>query len=275
VTTVRTKVATAPPKNPGPEARGSQPKGCESHGRSGVGPVAQRAGCREVDVVEIVDQLGPALLRPTPGPSVVIHVGGSSALADEIRALLVSAGVSSDSVDGDAAAVGGAPTLGVAVSDHVHDPVLAGAWLRRDVPHLHVVIGDRSTRIGPVVLPGSTACAHCLDLHRADVDAAWGVIAGQLWGRPRVSPSLLATREAAVFAARRALARASGDPARLPDATIETIDAESGAVTRSTSRPHPRCGCAVLPRSDSAGDPSALGPAPDDSRRGEAVAVPA
>ena len=242
-------------------------------GRSGAGAVAQRAGCREAEVVEIVQRLGPALLQPGSRPPPSIHIAGSSPLADEIRLLVASTGALTESVGTDAAEVATAPTLGVAVSDHVHDPVLAGVWLRRDVPHLHVVAGDRSTRIGPVVVPGSTACAHCLDLHRAEVDSAWGVIAGQLYGRKQVAPTLLATRDVAVRAARRALARASGDEPRLSDAVIETVDTETGVVTRSTSRPHPACGCATLPRIGSGDDPTALDPAPDDSTKGAAVAA--
>jgi bacteriocin biosynthesis cyclodehydratase domain-containing protein len=246
------------------------------HGRSGVGAVAQRAGCREGEVAELATRLSAGLVQQQrPKSEVSIHVAGSSSLADEIRSLLVSAGVVVAGVDVDEAAVAPPPTLGVAVSDHVHDPVLAGVWLRRDVPHLCVVTSDLSSRIGPLVVPGEVACAHCLDLHRADVDSAWGVIAGQLWGRPVVGRTLLSIREVAVRAVRRALARAEGDPDRLPDAVIEMIDSETGAITRSTSRPHPGCGCAALPRSDSAADPAALAPAPGGSTRGADVAVPA
>jgi len=243
--------------------------------REGPGEVARRLGCRAADVVEMVERLEPALLRSGPRAAVVIHVSGASALADEIRSLVASVGVRAQPVDGDTAATTPRPTLGVAVSDHVHDPVLTGVWLRRDVPHLSVVTGDRSTRIGPVVVPGEVACAHCLDLHRSDHDSAWGVIAGQLWGRPAVAPSLLATREVAALATRRIVARALGDPACPPDAVIETLDADTGTVTRSTSRPHPECGCAILPRSGSDAGQTALVPAPDGSTRGAAVAVPA
>lgn len=245
------------------------------HGRAGEAPLAQRAGCREAEVLDLVARLGPALIPPGPQAPVTIHVAGASGLADEVRELIRSTGARVERVDGDAAAVAPPPTLGIAVSDHVHDPVLAGIWLRRDIPHLAVVTGDLATRIGPVIVPGVTACPHCLDLHRADVDASWGVIAGQLWGRPRAGVSLLVLREVAVRVARRALARATDASRQRDDDLIETLDSESGEITRSTSRPHPDCGCAALPRSDSVADPIALAPAPGGSTKAEVVAVPA
>lgn len=245
------------------------------HGRSGVGSVAQRAGCRDAEVSELVEKLRPALLPRDPAVVATIHVAGSTALADEIHSLFASTGTPTRRVDGDQAGTGPVPTLGVAVAEHVHDPVLAGAWLRRDVPHLSVVTGDVATRVGPVVVPGVTACAHCLDLHRADVDGAWGVIAGQLWGRPSVGQPLLATHEAAVSVVRRVMARLAGDPARAPDPLVESIDAATGIVTTATTTPHLRCGCAALPRIGSADGRSDLALGPGGSTRGEDVAVPA
>jgi hypothetical protein len=250
------------------------------HGRSGTGVVAQRAGCRDADGLELVAKWTPALLEPRAPVTLPVHVAGDCPLAEEISSLFTAEGVPTIRVSGDTAEMGPLPLLGVAVSDHVHDPVLARAWLRRDIPHLAVVTGDFSTRIGPLVVPGRTACAHCLDLHRASGDSSWGVIAGQLWGRPHVTQSLVATRDIAVRVVRRVLARvaadsttAAGDALAIPDAAIETIVAETGALTGSTSRPHPDCGCAALPRIDSVGDPSALAPAPGGSTTGEAVAA--
>ena len=78
-------------------------------------------------------------------------------------------------------------------------------WLRRDVPHVLVRVGDRSVRVGPVVVPGVTACARCLHLHDGDRDRAWPAIAGQLAARPVVAPPLLVLREAAVRTVRRVL----------------------------------------------------------------------
>jgi hypothetical protein len=50
------------------------------------------------------------------------------------------------------------------------------------VPHLPVVFGDESVRVGPLVRPGVGACVRCLHLARRDREPAWPVIAAQLAG---------------------------------------------------------------------------------------------
>jgi hypothetical protein len=52
--------------------------------------------------------------------------------------------------------------------------------VRSGVPHLRVDVREATAVVGPFVLPGSTSCLRCLELHRADRDAAWPVIAAQL-----------------------------------------------------------------------------------------------
>lgn len=245
------------------------------HGRAGVGPVAQRAGCSPAEVSALVERLDAALVRPRDPTPVTVHVSGTTVLAAEVRELVASLGVVVEPTSGESALAGLAPSFGIAVADHVHDPVLARVWLRRDVPHLQVVTGDHTVRIGPVVRPGRTACAHCLDLHRADHDASWGVLAAQLWGRRQVVPTLLAVRESATRIVRRAILSAIVSSARPDDAVVDLIDVDTGEITRSTTRPHPDCGCAVLPRTGSDADPTALAPGPGGSTRDAAAAVPA
>lgn len=245
------------------------------HGRAGVGPVAQRAGCSPAEVTALVDRLTPALIRPRDPRAPTVHVSGTTVLAGEVRELVASLGVVVEPTDGESALAGPAPSFGIAVADHVHDPVLARVWLGRDVPHLQVVTGDRTIRIGPVVRPGLTACAHCLDLHRADHDSSWGVLAAQLWGRRQIVPTLLAVREAATRIARRAIVSATTPAGSADDSVVDLIDVDTGEVMRSTTRPHPDCGCAVLPRTGSVGDPTAPDPGPGGSTTDAAVAVPA
>jgi bacteriocin biosynthesis cyclodehydratase domain-containing protein len=245
------------------------------HGRSGLAGIVHHSGCRESDVTTLVSRVTPALVVEPNATGPQIAIAGSCALADEIDSLLRASGLVPSRVDVETVALEPVPALGIAVSHHVHEPALVGSWLRRDIPHLCVVSGDVSTRIGPLVVPGRTACTHCLDLHRSDVDTAWGVIAGQLWGRRPVDSGMLATRDVAVRTVRRAIDHLLGEPRRTADAVIDTIEQETGAVTRSTSRPHPACGCAALPRNDSAGGPSPRAPGRHDSTRGAGVRVPA
>jgi hypothetical protein len=169
--------------------------------------------------------------------------------------------------------------VGVLVGGLVPDPVVSAEWLRRDVPHLVVRVGDRSVRVGPVVVPGVTACARCLHLHDGDRDSAWPALAGQLVTLPVPPPPLLVARDAAVRTARRALQLArsaeaawasettvagdgdsssssrEGDPD--PDVPqpgeVVRIDLESLEVSSSVVRPHPDCGCGAPPGTGSAG----------------------
>jgi bacteriocin biosynthesis cyclodehydratase domain-containing protein len=65
----------------------------------------------------------------------------------------------------------------------------AGSWLRRDIPHLLVTYDEQGATIGPLVVPGRTPCAHCVDLHRRDADPSWVALASQLLYREHPQPS--------------------------------------------------------------------------------------
>lgn len=242
-------------------------------GRSGVGSLVERTGCTERDVRALVDRLAPALL-PTGeteprGTAPAVEVAGSCVVADEIAALLAESGVGVLRVDSESAGRTAPAVFGVAVSRHVHDPGVSAAWLRRDLPHLQVVVGEVAARVGPVVVPGRTACAHCLDLHRSDLDPGWGVIAGQLWGRAPAPLPRVASAETAARAVRRILvALDPRAPERLPEPVMETVDFATGRVSATESRLHPACGCAAPPGTGWDDDPSALGPAPGGSTTG-------
>ena len=244
------------------------------HGRDGVAALATRAGWPQGDAQALVDRLEPALVPSPPPRAVAVTLAGDNRMAEETHLLLSDSGVGVVRVD--AVSVVTAPPchLGLSFTHQVHDPEVTSAWLRRDVSHLTVVSGDRSTRVGPFVVPGVTACSRCLDLYRSEVETCWGVIAGQLWGRRGPEPGLVEAREIAVRAARRVLSHltADRDPDGVDDAVIETIDGATGAVNRSTSRLHPACGCAALPRNDSADAPSWLGSAPGGPTTDSAVA---
>lgn len=141
--------------------------------------------------------------------------------------------------------------MGVLVGGHVVDPGRRREWLRYDLTHLLVRVGDRHARVGPVTVPGSTACARCLDLHAGEADPAWPAIAGQLSRRTLTAPPSLSVHEIASRAARRLSSRLTGVAGTATDDVVESISIEDGLVTRASVRPHPECGCAALPRSDS------------------------
>jgi len=82
--------------------------------------------------------------------------------------------------------------LVVIVSDFVVPLAVAGAWLRRDTPHLLVVFDEQAARVGPLIVPGLTPCAHCIDEQRRVSDDCWPAIATQLMfaQRPETTTAL-------------------------------------------------------------------------------------
>lgn len=73
------------------------------------------------------------------------------------------------------------PDLVVLVAEGAVDPRQGEPWRRRSVPQLPVVSDGRRIVVGPLVghLPG-LPCLRCLEMSRADRDAAWPVVMAQL-----------------------------------------------------------------------------------------------
>ena len=114
----------------------------------------------------------------------------------------------------------------------------------------YVLTGVRETYgvVGPLVVPGRTACPRCIDLHRADRDPGWPVVAAQLSTEARGgSPACDVTLAVAVAAltAGQVLAHLSGSgAARCVDATLE-LRLPAWRTRRRTWRVHPGCACAA------------------------------
>lgn len=72
------------------------------------------------------------------------------------------------------------PDLVVLVGSEVLDPRSGDPWWRRGVPTLPVVTDGRRIVVGPLVGDPSGPCLHCLDLDRADRDAAWPALLAQV-----------------------------------------------------------------------------------------------
>ncbi len=173
--------------------------------------------------------------------------------------------------------VGGAdagPDLAVLVGADVLDSRVGDDLVRRDVPHLAVVVSPDRVVVGPLVRPGRSACLRCLDLHRRDRDPAWPHLVAQLLGRrgppAPVGESALCTA-AAGLAALQVLAELDGaHPGRpvVPDAVGRTLEISlpNGAVRRRPWPPHPGCGCARLPPAAGSTAPMSGSPARGPSR---------
>jgi bacteriocin biosynthesis cyclodehydratase domain-containing protein len=226
--------------------------------RTGLSMIGVSAGATENDVLDLLAAVAPALLLEPPPTSLQAVSGqvtllGSGPTADRLEAILRGCGAAVDRSEETTT-----PQLAIIVASYVIEPSAHRLWLSRDIPHLAIVFGDASVRIGPIVEPGSGPCLHCLELARTDADPAWPAIASQLWGRSSSAETVLLSSEVAAIAARLALTRLQGPApthaAPAPrEATSVQIDAATGLITRRVWLPHQNCACLALPGNDSAG----------------------
>jgi hypothetical protein len=112
-----------------------------------------------------------------------------------------------------------------------------------DVAHLVLEVADGVGRVGPLVLPGRSACLRCLDQARADRDPQWPLLLAQLVDAPVEVPSVL-------LAAQLAATGAAEVCTWLDDRTATTLGAQlvvEPPAHQPQRRPlprHPGCGCA-------------------------------
>lgn len=141
------------------------------------------------------------------------------------------------------------------------DPQTAAGWVATGVPHLYAGVLEGTGLVGPLVLPGVTACAGCMERDRVDGDPAWPRMLVQ-WRsahRRRAGAACdlgLATAVAGLAAA-HALSFLDGE---LPactgsrwEAALPTLHWEADPV-----RPHPDCPCGASPERADAQSPTAL-----------------
>ncbi|AVZ75185.1 hypothetical protein SLUN_26325 [Streptomyces lunaelactis] len=143
-----------------------------------------------------------------------------------------------------------APRDGLAA--YAPDPAAAEDWIATGTPHLYAGVAEATGVVGPLVLPGGTACAGCLELGRAGRDPGRPRLLAQ-WrsGRRRAVPTCdvaLATAVAGVTAA-HALSFLDGE---LPASTgarwevsLPLLDWRSERIT-----PHLDCVCSAVGKSE-------------------------
>ena len=168
----------------------------------------------------------------------VVVVDGWGPLADELVAQLRRCAVT---VRGGRHAADGAelalttrdevPRVVVAVAEGRSPWWLGAPWQARGIPHLPLVLGDTGVVVGPLVLPGRTACLRC---------------AGPAWRTNRVCLSRSVPPGTAVLAA--AVATVTVLATLRGDASLGGISTEIGldevAVTHRLWKVRPDCSCA-------------------------------
>jgi hypothetical protein len=117
------------------------------------------------------------------------------------------------------------------------------------LPHLPVGVRETTAIVGPLVLPGTTTCLRCTDLHRAEWDPAWPLLAAQLADERsrRADPCdiVLATLAAAVGALQCLAQLDGGAPASL-GGTLE-LALPDWRLRRRSWPPHRHCDCGARP----------------------------
>jgi bacteriocin biosynthesis cyclodehydratase domain-containing protein len=141
-----------------------------------------------------------------------------------------------------------APRDGLAA--YAPDPLPADDWVATGTPHLYAGVVEATGVVGPLVLPGGTACARCLDLERADRDPAWPRMVAQ-WrsGRQSRVPAcdLGVASAVAGLTAAHALAYLDGE---LPASTGARWETSLPALDWRSERiaPHTDCTCGAAGR---------------------------
>ncbi|WP_337061894.1 hypothetical protein [Kineococcus sp. G2] len=152
----------------------------------------------------------------------------------------------------------GGADLVVLVDHHAADAVAADGLVAEGVPHLSVVLRDTDALVGPLVLPGTTPCLRCLDLHRTDADPGWPGVRDRFTRADAVAEETATASALAGLAALQVLTHLDGGRPAALGATLELLLPE-GVVQQRRWAPHPQCGCLDLPVPAARG---ATGPAP-------------
>lgn len=222
-------------------------------------PLATAYGAAPPEVPEFLARIGGAL-SPQPATALPVRVELPGDLGATDADALLAALRGSDLDIGSVTAwnaddlAPGAPVI--AVAQRLLDPRRAARLMVADIAHLPVQLaGDRVT-VGPLVVPGRTACLACVHAHRADADPTWPVLAAQLLGRSTVATARALLIEAGLLAAR--LLRVG---AVTPSHSV-TVSGATGRRSWRAHRPHPRCLCRSPEGTATAAAPGTRSPAP-------------
>ncbi|MFC8275954.1 TOMM precursor leader peptide-binding protein [Streptomyces sp. NPDC057271] len=135
---------------------------------------------------------------------------------------------------------------------YLPDPLTAEGWITTGTPHLYAGVLEATGVVGPLVLPGGTACARCAQEERSDREPVWPRMLAQ-WrsGPPPEVPACdlgLATAVAGLAAA-HALAFLDGElPASTGARWEVSLPLLEWRVERM--RPHSACPCGAVRRGE-------------------------
>lgn len=79
--------------------------------------------------------------------------------------------------------IGHRPGVAIVLVNGVSAALQFARYLREDVAHLPVAFEPGRVTVGPLVVPGVSACLACRDAHARDLDPAWPLLHTQMIGR--------------------------------------------------------------------------------------------
>ncbi len=168
-----------------------------------LGPLARELGASDVEAAAFLRRIeGSLATDETASPRVRVELPADLGHEDERTLLVGMAGAGLTLADCARWALppGRAPI--VLVAARLVDPHRAARLTADDVPHLPIELSGDRVVVGPLVIPGETACLACVHAERRERDAEWPLVAAQLLARPSVPTDPLLLVEAAALAAR-------------------------------------------------------------------------
>ncbi|MDF3050569.1 MAG: cyclodehydratase, partial [Pseudonocardia sp.] len=137
------------------------------------------------------------------------------------------------------------------------DPARVAALHRDTLTHLPVRLRDGTGVVGPLVLPGRSACLACVELHRRSRDPGWPAVTAQLVDRTGEGDAATAAATAGLAVAQvlaaldgaagsAGVARSGTGSPPVLGATLE-LDLRAGLLLRRPWPAHPACTCGAPP----------------------------
>ena len=146
----------------------------------------------------------------------------------------------------------------VAVLDyHLVPPTRVRELMSLDRSHVPIVVTETTAQVGPVVVPGVTACLSCVHTAQAEADPNWTRHAVQMMGRAPKRLANALSYEAAVVAGHLI---GAAPVCSAPYSVSVTVNAQSWRRSEQIHHPHAACGCLSPAGNETVPDPVQLRP---------------
>lgn len=168
-----------------------------------LAPLARELGATDEETNGFLRRIERALdTDAAPPPPVRVELPSDLSHDDEHTLLAGMHAAGLEVVEAARWALPPTPSPVVVVASRLIDPHRAARLTADDVPHLPLELSGDRVVVGPLVVPGETACIACVHAERRDRDPGWPLVAAQLLARRAVRTDPLLLVEAAALAAR-------------------------------------------------------------------------